>query len=98
MVDGTWDRAQWAELLAPDGTTLLDRDEDRMLAAEQQLEGRLRERRAGPTQYERRAERDESEKRGPGRKRVRPRNKNKDQGSRREGGKKGGKGSENKDA
>ena len=44
LVDGHWDRAVWCELLAPDSITLMDRDEDRMLAQEQQLEQRLRPR------------------------------------------------------
>ena len=47
MLDGQWDRAGWCELLAPDSVTLMDRDEDRMLAQEQRLEQRLRSRGAG---------------------------------------------------
>ena len=42
MVDNHWDRAQWAELLPPEGTTLLDREEDQMLAQEESLQSRLR--------------------------------------------------------
>ena len=42
MVDNHWDRAQWAELLPPEGTTLMDREEDQMLAQEESLQNRLR--------------------------------------------------------
>ncbi|CAK0794640.1 unnamed protein product, partial [Prorocentrum cordatum] len=44
LVDGHLDRAIWCELIAPDSIALMDRDEDRMLATEQQLEQRLRQR------------------------------------------------------
>ena len=42
MVDGHWERAQWAELLPPEGVTLMDREEDQMLAREEALAYRLR--------------------------------------------------------
>ena len=52
LVDGHWDRAVWCELLSPEGTTLLDRDEDRMVAAEQLLQARLRPRQAWQPHYQ----------------------------------------------
>ena len=43
--DKSWDRAQHAELIPTEGATLLDKDEQWMLARETELENRLRPRR-----------------------------------------------------
>ena len=42
VADGNWNRAQWFELLPPEGTTMLERDEDYMVTREEQLERRLK--------------------------------------------------------
>ena len=42
IVDRHWERAQWSELLPPEGATLMDREEDQMNAKEEELQWRLR--------------------------------------------------------
>ena len=42
IVDKHWERAQWSELLPPEGATLMDREEDYMGAKEEELQHRLR--------------------------------------------------------
>jgi hypothetical protein len=42
VVDGAWNRAQFLELIDPEGATLLEKDEDVMLAKEAELELRLK--------------------------------------------------------
>ena len=42
IVDGVWTRAQYLELIPPEGATLLEKDEDVMVAKEAEMEERLR--------------------------------------------------------
>ena len=41
MVDGDWTRAQFLELLPPEGTMLVDRDEDLMVQRENELQAKI---------------------------------------------------------
>ena len=43
-VDGTWERAQYLELVPPEGASLLDRDEEAMAAKELEADRKLRAR------------------------------------------------------
>ena len=42
VVDGAWVQSQFLELIPPEGATLLDKDEDLMLAKEARAEAELR--------------------------------------------------------
>ena len=85
-VDGTWERAQYLELVPPEGASLLDRDEEAMAAKE--LEADLRLRGRGSFQ---RAWQHEEEGAGEGKAAV-PRGGKDGKGKGKKGGKKGKKG------
>ena len=67
LLDGGWRRAQYAELIAPDGATLMDKDEEMMLAKEEEYDQRLQFGRWSNPNYPRQGEDEETGWEGYGR-------------------------------